>query len=209
MRSSHALPEEPVPDGPHEASEAEAGPPHAPDATEWLPPRDDAHVAELLTRIVHQDEAALAALYQLRGRVGRSDRAAYAYLLIPPEEALSPVARKRLSAIKEFSDLGSGFRVAALVLVYMLFVLRGFRIAHVAQDGFSKLLAAGLTDYARRELLRTKRTESLLVPALAALPGLLIIGFGVNTHAPSGHLMWFHLAWAVIGFREMGRPQDA
>lgn len=65
MRSSHALPEEPVPDGPDEASEAEAGPPHAPDATEWLHPRDDAHVAELLTRIVHQDEAALAALYQL------------------------------------------------------------------------------------------------------------------------------------------------
>jgi transcription-repair coupling factor (superfamily II helicase) len=52
----------------------------------------------------------------LRGRVGRSDRPAYAYLLIPPEEALSPVARKRLAAIKEFSDLGSGFRVAALDL---------------------------------------------------------------------------------------------
>ena len=55
-------------------------------------------------------------MYQLRGRVGRSDRAAYAYLLIPPEEALSPVARKRLAAMKEFSDLGSGFRVAALDL---------------------------------------------------------------------------------------------
>jgi transcription-repair coupling factor (superfamily II helicase) len=58
----------------------------------------------------------LSQLYQLRGRVGRSDRAAYAYLLIPPEESLSPVARKRLAAIKEFSDLGSGFRVAALDL---------------------------------------------------------------------------------------------
>jgi transcription-repair coupling factor (superfamily II helicase) len=55
-------------------------------------------------------------LYQLRGRVGRSDRPAYAYLLIPPETSLSPVARKRLAAIKEFSDLGSGFRVAALDL---------------------------------------------------------------------------------------------
>jgi len=52
----------------------------------------------------------------LRGRVGRSDRAAYAYLLIPPQESLSPVARKRLAAIREFSDLGSGFRVAALDL---------------------------------------------------------------------------------------------
>jgi transcription-repair coupling factor (superfamily II helicase) len=58
----------------------------------------------------------LSQLYQLRGRVGRSDRRAYAYLLIPSDEVLSDVARKRLSAIREFSDLGMGFRVAALDL---------------------------------------------------------------------------------------------
>jgi transcription-repair coupling factor (superfamily II helicase) len=58
----------------------------------------------------------LAQLYQLRGRVGRSDRRAYAYLLVPSDEALSEVARKRLAAIREFSDLGTGFRVAALDL---------------------------------------------------------------------------------------------
>jgi transcription-repair coupling factor (superfamily II helicase) len=62
------------------------------------------------------DRYGLSQLYQLRGRVGRSDRPAYAYLLIPPEDSLSPVAKKRLAAIKEFSDLGSGFRVAALDL---------------------------------------------------------------------------------------------
>ena len=62
------------------------------------------------------DRYGLSQLYQLRGRVGRSDRAAYAYLLIPPQETLSPVAKKRLAAIREFSDLGSGFRVAALDL---------------------------------------------------------------------------------------------
>jgi transcription-repair coupling factor (superfamily II helicase) len=62
------------------------------------------------------DRYGLSQLYQLRGRVGRSDRPAYAYLLIPPQDSLSPVARKRLAAIKEFSDLGSGFRVAALDL---------------------------------------------------------------------------------------------
>src|SRR5438045_8598444 len=62
------------------------------------------------------DRYGLSQLYQLRGRVGRSARAAYAYLVIPPQESLSPVARKRLAAIKEFSDLGSGFRVAALDL---------------------------------------------------------------------------------------------
>ena len=58
----------------------------------------------------------LSQLYQLRGRVGRSDRRAYAYLMIPADELLSEVARKRLSAIREFSDLGMGFRVAALDL---------------------------------------------------------------------------------------------
>jgi transcription-repair coupling factor (superfamily II helicase) len=58
----------------------------------------------------------LSQLYQLRGRVGRSDRRAYAYLLIPFEEILSPTARKRLAAIKEFSELGSGFRLAAMDL---------------------------------------------------------------------------------------------
>ncbi len=62
------------------------------------------------------DRYGLSQLYQLRGRVGRSDRPAYAFLLTPPHESLSPVAKKRLAAIKEFSDLGSGFRVAALDL---------------------------------------------------------------------------------------------
>ena len=62
------------------------------------------------------DRYGLAQLYQFRGRVGRSDRRAYAYLLIPPEQTLSPIARRRLAAIREFSDLGSGFRIAALDL---------------------------------------------------------------------------------------------
>ncbi|HTI38292.1 MAG TPA: transcription-repair coupling factor [Vicinamibacterales bacterium] len=69
------------------------------------------------TMIINRaDRYGLSQLYQLRGRVGRSDRRAYAYLLIPPEQALSAVAKKRLAAIREFSDLGSGFRVAALDL---------------------------------------------------------------------------------------------
>ena len=55
----------------------------------------------------------LAQLYQLRGRVGRSPRRAYAYFLIASEETLSHDARKRLATVKEFSELGSGFRIAA------------------------------------------------------------------------------------------------
>lgn len=60
------------------------------------------------------DNYGLSQLYQLRGRVGRSNRRAYAYLLIPSEIELTPIARRRLSAIREFSDLGAGFRIAAL-----------------------------------------------------------------------------------------------
>jgi transcription-repair coupling factor (superfamily II helicase) len=62
------------------------------------------------------DRHGLSELYQLRGRVGRSNRRAYAYLLIPPEQELTEIARRRLAALKEFSDLGAGFKIAALDL---------------------------------------------------------------------------------------------
>ena len=69
------------------------------------------------TMIVNRaDRHGLSELYQLRGRVGRSNRRAYAYLLIPPEQELTDVARRRLAALKEFSDLGAGFKIAALDL---------------------------------------------------------------------------------------------
>jgi len=62
------------------------------------------------------DRMGLSELYQLRGRVGRSNRRAYAYLLLPSEIELTPIARRRLAALKEFSDLGAGFKIAALDL---------------------------------------------------------------------------------------------
>jgi transcription-repair coupling factor (superfamily II helicase) len=62
------------------------------------------------------DRHGLSELYQLRGRVGRSNRRAYAYLLIPPEKELTEISRRRLAALKEFSDLGAGFKIAALDL---------------------------------------------------------------------------------------------
>jgi transcription-repair coupling factor (superfamily II helicase) len=62
------------------------------------------------------DRFGLSELYQLRGRVGRSNQRAYAYLLVPPERSLTPLARRRLAALKEFSELGAGFRIAALDL---------------------------------------------------------------------------------------------
>jgi transcription-repair coupling factor (superfamily II helicase) len=64
----------------------------------------------------HAERFGLSDLYQLRGRVGRSDRRAYAYFLIPATDILTPIAKRRLAALKEFSDLGAGFRLAALDL---------------------------------------------------------------------------------------------
>ncbi|MGI9075005.1 MAG: transcription-repair coupling factor [Bryobacteraceae bacterium] len=66
--------------------------------------------------IENAERYGLSELYQLRGRVGRSNRRAYAYLLVPADTELSEVARKRLAALKEFSDLGAGFKIAALDL---------------------------------------------------------------------------------------------
>ncbi len=66
------------------------------------------------TIIVHQAERfGLAQLYQLRGRVGRSTQLAYCYLLVPGDRVLSQEASQRLRALKEFTELGAGFRVAA------------------------------------------------------------------------------------------------
>src|SRR6202008_3987952 len=66
--------------------------------------------------IENAEKYGLSELYQLRGRVGRSNRRAYAYLLIPPDTELTEIARRRLAALKEFSDLGAVFKIAALDL---------------------------------------------------------------------------------------------
>ncbi len=62
--------------------------------------------------INNADHFGLSELHQLRGRVGRSDRKAFCYLLVPSIHTLTPEARQRLQAVEEFSDLGSGFNIA-------------------------------------------------------------------------------------------------
>ncbi len=70
-------------------------------------------ISNVNTMIIHDsDNMGLSQLYQLRGRVGRSNRTAYAFLMYRRDKMLKEVAEKRLSAIREFTDLGSGFKIA-------------------------------------------------------------------------------------------------
>jgi transcription-repair coupling factor (superfamily II helicase) len=109
------------------------------------------------------DRYGLAQLYQLRGRVGRSDRRAYAYLLIPGEQTLSPVARRRLAAIREFSDLGSGFRIAALDLEIrgagnLLGGEQSGQIEAIGFDTYMKLLEETVRELKGEEIEDDRRT---------------------------------------------------
>lgn len=66
------------------------------------------------------------------------------------------------------------------------------------------ILSVGLTDYAVRAVRAGDRPDPLVIPPLVALPALALIAGLVNTHVPTGQLMWWHLAWGVVGFRESG-----
>lgn len=92
--------------------------------------------------IEHAERYGLSELYQLRGRVGRSNRRAYAYLLVPVDTELSDIARKRLAALREFSDLGAGFKIAALDLELRGAgnLLGGEQHGHIAAVGFDTYL---------------------------------------------------------------------
>ena len=98
------------------------------------------------------DRLGLSELYQLRGRVGRSNRRAYAYLLVPREVELTPIARRRLAALKEFSDLGAGFKIAALDLELRGAgnLLGGEQSGHIEAVGFE--LYTQMLDRAVREM---------------------------------------------------------
>ncbi len=98
------------------------------------------------------DRLGLSELYQLRGRVGRSNRRAYAYLLLPSEIELTPIARRRLAALKEFSDLGAGFKIAALDLELRGAgnMLGGEQSGHIEAVGFD--LYTQMLEQAVREM---------------------------------------------------------
>jgi len=109
-------------------------------------------IASANTIIVNRaDRFGLAQMYQLRGRVGRSDEQAYAYLLIPHESLLSKDARKRLKVLMEHSDLGSGFQIAMSDLKIrgggtILGASQSGHIAAVGYDMFLKLMESAISE---------------------------------------------------------------
>jgi transcription-repair coupling factor (superfamily II helicase) len=124
------------------------------------------------TIIIHRaDHFGLAQLYQLRGRVGRAARQAYAYLLIPPSATLSTVARSRLQAIEEHTALGSGFHLAMRDLE-----IRGAgNLLGPQQHGFIEEIGfdlyCRLLDEAVAEVRGTASATSTLSPVEIEAPG--------------------------------------
>jgi transcription-repair coupling factor (superfamily II helicase) len=120
----------------------------------------------------------LSELYQLRGRVGRSNRRAYAYLMVPGDAELTEVARKRLAALKEFSDLGAGFKIAALDLELRGAgnLLGGEQHGHIVAVGYETYLK--LLDETAREL----RGERLAPEVHAHL------NLGMEIRIPAGYI---------------------
>src|SRR5438093_3077619 len=123
------------------------------------------------------DRLGLSELYQLRGRVGRSNRRAYAYLLLPSEIELTPIARRRLAALKEFSDLGAGFKIAALDLEIRGagHLLGGEQSGHIEAVGFD--LYTQMLEQAMREL----KGEAEPQPQTQ-------LNLGLNIRIPAGYV---------------------
>jgi transcription-repair coupling factor (superfamily II helicase) len=123
------------------------------------------------------DRLGLAQLYQLRGRVGRSNQRAYAYLLHPPEETLSEEAYRRLEAIGEFSDLGSGFQLAMRDLEIrgagsILSQTQAGHIAAVGFDLYTELVADAVSELKGEEVDHDEPPEVRIdLPVDAHLPG--------------------------------------
>jgi len=119
------------------------------------------------------DRMGLAQLYQLRGRVGRSSQRAYAYLLIPGEEALSRDALRRVQAIQDLSDVGSGFRLAAMDLEIrgagdLLGAEQSGKLAAVGYETYMEMLQATI-DAMRGKLHTPEVDPEIRLPVNARL----------------------------------------
>ncbi len=108
----------------------------------------------------------LSELHQLRGRVGRSNRKAFCYLLVPPHIPLSPVARRRLQAIESFSDLGSGIHIAMQDLDIrgagnLLGAEQSGFIADLGYETYQKILKEAVTELRTEEFSDLEQADRL------------------------------------------------
>jgi transcription-repair coupling factor (superfamily II helicase) len=148
------------------------------------------------------DALGLAQLYQLRGRVGRSSRRAYAYLLYRRREKLSDVARKRLQAIFNASELGAGFQIALsdLEIRGAGNILGAEQHGHVAAVGFdlyTRLLA---------EAVEEQKAEFEDRPPLVERPGA-VVDLPVDAHLPDCYVP--ETAQKLELYRRLGRVRTA
>jgi transcription-repair coupling factor (superfamily II helicase) len=144
------------------------------------------------------DTFGLAQLYQLRGRVGRSDKPAYAYLLIEKNAALSEIARRRLASIQEFCDLGAGFRIAAkdLEIRGSGNILGGEQSGHIAAVGFETYLSL------LEEAIREMRGEEP-IPERA-----VTLSLGLDLAIPPDYVA--DESWRMMIYKKVARaPDDA
>ena len=142
------------------------------------------------------DTFGLAQLYQLRGRVGRSDKPAYAYLLIEKNAALSEIARRRLASIQEFCDLGAGFRIAAkdLEIRGSGNILGGEQSGHIAAVGFETYLSL------LEEAIREMRGEEP-IPERA-----VTLSLGVDLAIPPEYVA--DESWRMMIYKKVARASD-
>ena len=142
------------------------------------------------------DTFGLAQLYQLRGRVGRSDKPAYAYLLIEPTATLSEIARRRLASIQEFCDLGAGFRIAAkdLEIRGSGNILGGEQSGHIAAVGFETYLTL------LEEAIREMRGEEA-IPERA-----VTFSLGLDLAIPHAYVPDEN--WRMMIYKKVARARD-
>jgi transcription-repair coupling factor (superfamily II helicase) len=120
------------------------------------------------------DALGLAQIYQLRGRVGRSSKRAYAYLMIPGEDTLTDDARRRLEAIQDLSELGSGFRLASMDLEIrgagnLLGAEQAGNLGAVGYETYLEMLEETLGEL-RGEVRESTVDPEIRLPVTARLP---------------------------------------
>ena len=137
------------------------------------------------TLIVHDaDKMGLSQLYQLRGRVGRSNRIAYAYFTYQRDKVLTEVAEKRLQSIKEFTELGSGFKIAMRDLA-----IRGAgNLLGAEQHGFIASVGFDLYSQMLGDEIAARKKEMFGEDTVAEKPVQTVVDLSLDAYLPSDYI---------------------